>query len=225
MSILFLIGMISLTQLINSEADAIVTMPRCAIIFVSDHNGFDENELVKADQFHSYLLDKGYESDEIKYLTQSSKIGCDGAPNTSNIRSAFEWLINTSASSSQPVIYIQDHEKYILGNVTFQFSDGNINADTIDGWLDQTDYQELTMILNGNRSALAGPDLSGLDRDVICSMRSTQSFEQDLFNITRSLKDSSADFNFDGEVSYIEAYWKEKLNLLFNIQAPQLYSG
>ena len=224
-SILFLIGMISLTQLINSEADAVVTMPRCAIIVVSNLTGYNDIELEKADQFYQYLKDEGYTDDDIVYLTEVSSSGYDGDPNITNIQESFSWLQNTSSSSSQPAIYISDHVKWTCGNITFQFIGGNVSAITIDSWLDRTEYQELTLILNGNRSALAGTNLSGQDRDIICSMRSTQTFEEDLFNITRSLKDNSADLNFDGEVSYIEAYWKEKLNLLFYIQDPQLYGG
>jgi len=91
-------------------------------------------------------------------------------------------------------------------------------------WFDETEYQELTVILNGNRSALAGSDLSGTDRDILCSMGSTQSFQTDQFNITRSLEDPTADSNSDGEVSYMEAFLKEDQNLQFDTQDPESFS-
>jgi len=48
------------------------------------------------------------------------------------------------------------------------------------------------MILNGNRSALAGPDLKDSSREIFCSMDSNQSFDHDLFNITRGLEDPTS---------------------------------
>jgi hypothetical protein len=54
-------------------------------------------------------------------------------------------------------------------------------------------------------------------------MRYNQSFDEDLFNITRGLNDPSADLNFDGEVSYHEAFMKECYNLRFEDQDPMMY--
>ncbi len=165
-----LLGAILLSVMIAESSDGITTMPRCAIIIVSDLEGFDQEELEKADQFYQYLLDQDYTDEDIYFLTEDGRTGFEDDPSTSNIEAAFSWLENTSQPSSQPVIYIQDHEKLISGIVNFQFSDGNVSANTIDGWLDSTQYQDLTMILNGNRSALAGPVLSSSSRDIFCSM-------------------------------------------------------
>ncbi len=222
-SIITIVSVILVSLFLNIKADGEVTLPRCAIIIVSDYEGFNNHEVEKADQFYNWLIDQGYENDDVQYLTRSTVDNCDGSPNVTNIQSSFDWLVNTSSSPSQPVIYLIDHEKKILGNITFQFSDGNISATTIDGWFDEIEYQHMTVILHGNRSALAGNDLSGSDRDIICSMGSTQSFQTDLFNITSSLEDPLADLNFDGEVSYVEAYWIEKMNLLLTGQSPQLF--
>jgi len=222
---MILLGAILLTLLFVKDSDGITTMPRCAIIIVSDLDGFDPEELEKAYQFYQYLLDKEYTDEDIYFLTEDGRTGCDDDPTISNIEEAFSWLENTSESSSQPVIYISDHVIWTMGNATFQFSDGNLSANTIDGWLNSTQYQDLTMILNGNRSALAGPDLKDSSREIFCSMRSTQSFDDDLFNITRGLKDPSADTNFDGEVSYHEAFQKEYDNLAFENQDPISYFG
>jgi hypothetical protein len=80
------------------------------------------------------------------------------------------------------------------------------------------------MILNGNRSALAGPVLSSSSRDIFCSMRYDQEFDQDLFNITRGLYDPTADTDYDGEVSYHEAFMKECYNLRNEDQDPQMWT-
>jgi len=223
-SIILVTSIALVSLLISTEAEAVTTLPRCAIIIVSDLNGFNQNEIEKADEFYQYLLDQDYSDDDIRYLTDDPLNGYDADPTISNINSAFSWLKNTSSSSSQPVIYISDHVKWVLGNSTFQFSDGNITANSIDDWFDETEYQELTVILNGNRSALAGSDLSGTDRDILCSMGSTQSFQTDQFNITRSLEDPTADSNSDGEVSYMEAFLKEDQNLQFDTQDPESFS-
>lgn len=222
-SIIILPGALILTSLVTDEAEGVSTEPRCAIIIVSDLDGFNAEELEKADQFYQYLLDQDYSDEDIVFLTEDGRTGCDDDPTVSNIENAFFWLENTSQPSSQPVIYVCDHEKLISGIVNFRFADGNISANTIDGWLDSTRYQDLTLILNGNRSALAGPVLSSSARDIFCSMRSYQSFDQDLFNITRGLTDPSADLNFDGEVSYYEAFRKEELLLTGTGQDPVLY--
>ena len=200
-TIMLLTSAIILSLFISQNGEGISSMPRCAIIIVSDLNGFDDVELEKCDQFYLYLKDEGYTDDDIYFLTEGSRSACDGDPNITNIQSAFSWLQNTSCQSSQPAIYIYDHEKLICGNISFRFSDGNISASTIDGWLDSTEYQNLTMILNGNRSALAGPDLKDSSREIFCSMRSTQSFDEDLFNITRGLNDPTSDIDDDGDVS------------------------
>ncbi|RLF57677.1 MAG: hypothetical protein DRN37_06095 [Thermoplasmata archaeon] len=221
---MILLGAILLTLLFVKDSDGITTMPRCAIIIVSDLDGFDPEELEKAYQFYQYLLDKEYTEDDIYFLTEDSRTGCDDDPTISNIEEAFSWLENTSESSSQPVIYISDHVIWTMGNATFQFSDGNLSANTIDGWLDSTEYQNLTMILNGNRSALAGPDLKDSSREIFCSMRSTQSFDEDLFNITRGLNDPTSDIDDDGDVSYHEAYLKECYNLRNEDQSPISYT-
>ncbi len=220
-----LLGAILLSVMIAESSDGITTMPRCAIIIVSDLDGFDQVELEKADQFYQYLLEQDYTDEDIYFLTEGERTGCDDDPTVSNIEAAFSWLENTSQPSSQPVIYVCDHEKLISGIVNFQFSDGNVSANTIDGWLDSTQYQDLTMILNGNRSALAGPVLSTSSRDIFCSMRSTQSFDEDLFNITRGLNDPTADTDYDGEISYHEAFMKECYTLRFEDQVPISYTG
>ena len=224
-NIILLTTAVILSLFISRNGEGITSMPRCAIIIVSDLDGFDDSELEKADQFYQYLINKGYNDGDIYFLTDGARNGYDDNPSVSNIQEAFSWLENTSESSSQPIIYIHDHEKLILGNVTFQFSDGNISADTINSWISSTEYSDLTMILNGNRSALAGSDLQDPSRDIICSMRSNQTFSQDIFNITRGLTDPTADYDKDGEVSYTEAYLRECYNLRFDDQDPQIYSG
>ncbi len=168
--------------------------------------------------------ERGIDINSLCVITEDSRTGCDDDPTISNIEEAFSWLENTSESSSQPVIYISDHVIWTMGNATFQFSDGNLSANTIDGWLNSTQYQDLTMILNGNRSALAGPDLKDSSREIFCSMRSTQSFDEDLFNITRGLNDPTSDIDDDGDVSYHEAYLKECYNLRNEDQSPISYT-
>ena len=223
--ILLLLGLLSVPLFVTRDSEGTTTLPRCAIIIVSDLDGFDPEELEKAYQFYQYLLDKEYTDEDIYFLTEGSRYGSDGAPTISNIESAFSWLQNTSESSSQPVVYISDHVIWALGNVTFRFSDGNITTSAINSWLNSTIYQELTMILTGNRSGLACEEISSNNREVISSMRWDQTFHPDPFNITRGLRDSSADINRDGEVSYYEAFLKERYTLRFSDQDPQYLSG
>jgi hypothetical protein len=215
--------MILLSLLYFGNGRAISPIPRCAIIIVSDLDGFDDTELEKADQFYQYLKDEDHTDDDIYFLTEEDRSGYDGNPNVENFEKAFSWLKNTSGPSSQPVIYVYDHVIWGYGNVTFQLSDGNITTNTINEWLSSTLFQDITMILGGKRSGMAGPDLSTCSRDIICSMGSDQIFSPDQFNITRSLEDPSADTNQDCKITYVEAYWKEVDNLQGTGQDPFHY--
>ena len=219
-----LLCIVTVSLFFFSNGEATTTLSRCAVIVVSDHDGFEEDELVKADQFYEYLKDEGYSDDDIFFLTEENRSGYDDDPNVDNFRDAFHWLRNKSVSTSKPVIYVYDHVLWSCGNVRFQFSDGNVTTDMINEWLDSIFYQDLTMVIGGERSGLAGPELDGDFRDIICSMRSDQFFNPDLFNITRSLEDISADTDQDGKVSYVEAYWKEVENLQGEDQDPILFT-
>jgi hypothetical protein len=107
--------------------------------------------------------------------------------------------------------------------VKFNFNNGQISASTIDGWLDDVTCSEMTVILNGEKSALAGPALDTTSRDVICSMKSDQTYCPDNFDIASSLDDPNADANNDGTITYIEAYENEKDLLVSSGQVPVLY--
>ncbi|MDG6226263.1 MAG: hypothetical protein QCI82_12265, partial [Candidatus Thermoplasmatota archaeon] len=123
------------------------------------------------------------------------------------------------------VIYISDHAQGIMNDIFLIFDDGNISTTQIDSWLDLIECSSVTVILNGERSGLAGPDLTGPSRDIICSMGSNQTMNPDQFNITRSLEDPTADTNNDGKVSFVEAYWKEVDNLSGTGQDSVLFEG
>jgi hypothetical protein len=55
-------------------------------------------------------------------------------------------------------------------------------------------------------------------------MRGDQVTFPDNFNITRSLKDLSADSDNDGVVSFVEAFWKEVFILGGTGQDPVLFN-
>ncbi|MFO8050408.1 MAG: hypothetical protein R6V01_01760, partial [Thermoplasmatota archaeon] len=99
-----------------------------------------------------------------------------------------------------------------------------ISADTMDSWMDQIQCSSITVILNGERSGMAGPDLQDPERDIICSMGANEEYDPDLFNITRSLEDPTADTNNDGVVDFIEAFWKEVELLEATGQVPAIYT-
>ncbi len=160
----------------------------------------------------------------LRSLVSKKTEGSDGTANISNINQAFEDLIAFEDPLDEVIIYISDHEQGVLGNSSFVFIDDSITADTISFWMDSIDYTEATMILNGNKSGLAGPELKDPDRVVISSMDWDQAYDPDLFNITRSLKDLSADSNNDGVVSFIEAFWKEVILLNGTGQDPVLFN-
>jgi hypothetical protein len=215
-----LLGFLLLTQFVNGEGS---TVERKCLIIVSGHGGYSQHELGKASSFRDHLLEDISE-DDIKYLTDPDDPDSDGPANVSNIENAFDWLKDECDSNTEVLVYIFDHIVIINSEETFLFDDGNITASAIDSWLDDVSYSKTTIILNGERSGLGGPDLTGSYRDVICSMRSYQTNDPDLFNITRSLKDPSADLDSDGVVSFVEAFWNEVILLRGTGQDPVLFN-
>ncbi len=216
----FIIGFILLTQFVNGEGSGI---DRKCLIIVSGHDGYSQYELGKASSFREHLLED-ISDDNIIYLTDPNDPDSDGPANVTNIENAFNWLKDESGSNTEVLVYIFDHIVIINNEVTFQFDHGNITTSEIDSWLGEVSYSKMTIILNGERSGLGGPDLTGPSRDVMCSMRSYQTYDPDLFNITRSLKDLSADLNYDGVVSFVEAFWNEVIFLRGTGQDPVLFN-
>ena len=193
-----------------------------ALIIVSTlfQDDVEENKTIS---YHDHLTDQGYSADRIEFLAFNDTQLADRISTIDNIESAFGNIINDSNMNKQVAIYIADHEQGIRHNSSFTFIDGNITANQIDIWLDGMRSSDLTVIMTGNRSGLAGYEIQDDDRSVISSMMRNQTVIPDHFNITRSLEDSSADTNQDGRVSYIEAYWKEVENLQEYDQDPCIW--
>jgi hypothetical protein len=208
----------------SKDAQAETIPEHLCLIIVSGSGGYSSYETGKALSFYDHLIDASiYTEEEIVFLANLSVPNVDGFPTVSNIEEAFDWLEESSFPDTEIVIYIFDHEQWIDNETFFRFDDGNISSSTIDALIDQIICDKLTMILNGERSALAGPDLVGSNRDIICSMGANQANFPDSFNITRSLEDPEADLNQDNIVDYIEAYWKEVEWLQGSGQDPVLY--
>ena len=193
-----------------------------ALVIVSTY-GLNQDEFAKANSFHQYLLDDGYHGDDIIHLGQGSCDLSEDISNVSNVESGFDRLRSDPDPHKEIVIYISDHVPPLSGDQVFRFVDGNISMSLIDSWIDDISCVFSTVIVGGNYSGVVGPELSDPGRDVICSMGASQLFSPDLFNITRSLEDYSADTNQDGRVSYIEAYWKEVENLQEYDQDPCIW--
>jgi hypothetical protein len=196
---------------------------RLALIIVSGRSGYSQPELEKASLFRAYLSDQDHEDEQVRYLTSPNEPGSDGEPTTENVASAFEWLRNRSGGHTEVTIYISDHAQIIEGGPMFQFNDGNISMDTIDGWLDQVEHCGMRIVINGPMSGLGGLGLSGHSRAIYCSMRSSQNCVPDLFNITRGLNDPAADMDEDGAVSFDEAFDMEKELLKGSGQDPVMF--
>ncbi|MBN1389343.1 MAG: hypothetical protein JXA22_01740 [Candidatus Thermoplasmatota archaeon] len=196
---------------------------RGALIIVSDFNGTDEYELCKAVAFYEYLESIGYDSDEIIFLS-SENVSCrDDVVTIENILEAFEWLIDGSKQKTRVNIYITDNSHMIQTESFYQFTDGQVACSQIIDWIDQIRYDSLNYITLGNHSGLFGPQLMGSDRVIMSSMREMEESPMDHFNITRSLEDMQADTNQDGVVSFVEAFYNEKLLLLGSGQDPQMW--
>ncbi|MCK5773550.1 MAG: hypothetical protein KAH57_07150 [Thermoplasmata archaeon] len=206
----------------SGDVQAVQPVDNMAIIIVSENA--EASELGKAASFYGHLLNGGYCSDNVLFLTPSSVPGSDGTSNLSNIEDGFGSLVEDNETDKDVVIYISDHCGGCIDGAIFEFSNGTLNVSTIDGWIDDMTFDDLTFIIGGDRSGLAGPELEGDDRVIISSMGSDEMSTPDRFNITRGLESAWADFNNDGHISYIEAFISEKIRLLLEPQTPRLWA-
>ncbi len=208
--------------LISNTVTAEITSESVCLIIVSGNGGYSTSELEKASSFFDYV-NETLDRDDIRYLTTILDSESQGSANITNIQDSFQWLENNCQSSDEVIIYISDHAKRVFNETYFTFNDGDISTSTIDSWIDEIDCVHTTVIINGEKSGLAGIDLQESSRDIICSMEYDQEYDPDLFNITRSLEDPASDTNNDEIVDFIEAFWRENYLLTGTGQDPVLY--
>jgi len=216
------LGLVLILFIIIDNVEASNPPETICLIIVSGNGGYSQTELSKASSFYDHMLEE-LDSEDIRYLTDQLDPSSEGPANYSNIEAAFEWLEMSSSPEVEVIIYISDHEKRVYDEIFFTFDDCDISITTMDQWFDLVSCSGMTLILNGERSGLAGPELIVPDRDIFCSMEEDQEFDPDLFNITRGLKDPTADLNNDNNVSYMEAFLKEVINLQYTGQNPVYY--
>jgi len=191
-----------------------------ALVIVSGHGGYTSHELGKASSMRQYLLDKGCPPDDILYLTQPSDPDSDGPATIKNVEEAFEWMIEEATEGDEVLVYISDHEQDMAGEICFLFDDGSIPAGRIGGHLGSIGTGDKTTILNGKRSSLAGPQLSGTGGPILCSMGPYQTFDPDLFDITVSLREVPE--HLSGMEAYLAAFDLEVGRLQGTGQDPVL---
>lgn len=212
------VSLVVLLNVISEKCEAVPITNDYALIAISSINETHQTEYEKSVAFYEYLIDEGYSSNNIHYYGPSSITYTDGVANTSNIEDGFEALINSTTNTSDVTIYISDHIQHI-SQIEFYFNDGIINQTLMDSWLDSMSYSELTFIMNGNRSGLV-KEFRQAGRTIISSMSEIDETCPDYFNITRSLENDLADRDWDGDVSYEEAFYFERYILWIN-QRPQ----
>lgn len=206
---LFTIGLLVLTLFLSFSAKG-ASDDYKALIVVSSYNGTDEYEFEKAVAFYHYLRNNGYSNENIIFLTDEDFINKNGDASTYEIELAFKELASESKQKTEVCVYISDNSHATDGASYYEFDDGNISCRSIVDWIDDMKFDNLNYITLGNHSGLFGPLLSGEDRVIMSSMREYEETFTDYFNITRSLENPSADTNFDGEVSFTEAFYREK---------------
>ena len=194
---------------------------KMAIVFISDYDGVDQNELDKGCDFYDHLINDGKGHCEVIFLAPEGTTRSDGLPTKSNLMGAFDLVANDPNSDKDVVIWISDHHGAHVESTYLQLTDGKLYSSDMDDYMDDMVYQDLTFILNGAKSGLLGPDLYEEGRTIMSSMKSDQTNDPDEFDIARSLVDPSADTDEDGEVSYKEAFTMEKS--LLNNQDPQIW--
>ena len=217
-ALILMISLVIFLNIISDKSNATPTVEKFALIAVSSVNQTHETEYDKSIAFYEYLIDEGYTQENIYYYGPDSITYTDDESTVSNIEEGFESIINASTIDDDVVIYISDHIQHI-SVVQFYFNDGVIDGTQMGSWLDSISCSDLTFIMNGNRSGLV-QDFREPGRTIMSSMSSIDEFSPDYFNITRSLENNLADANWDGVVSFTEAFYYERY-LLFINQYPQ----
>ena len=213
------------TILLLNGSSGIPTESRMAIIIVSSWNGENHFEIDKAIFFTEYLINEGFQEDDIDLISTGSSEYIDSIDLLSNINSSFSDLIFESTLNTEVVIYISDNGHAENEYPSLWFRDGNISGIQFDQWFDQIVCSELTFIIGGNRSGIIGPNVTDPERTVMSSMNEDQVSFPDLFNITRSLEDPESDTNEDGVVDFLEGFYHER-DLVINYgQTPCLWTG
>ncbi len=208
-----------------NDSSGTPTQSKRAIIIVSSSNGENQYEIDKAICFLEYLLDDGYDEDDIDLISVGDSEYIDSIDSLSNINASFSDLIYESDEDTEVVIYISDNGHAEYGCPSLWFRDGNISGIQFDSWFDEITCSEFTFIIGGNRSGIIGPDVADPSRTVMSSMRGDQVAFPDLFNITRSLEDETSDTDEDGVVDFIEAFYHERDLLIGYSQTPCLWTG
>ncbi len=219
--VLISVGFIGLLFVDHSDGTSIEK--KKAVIIVSSCYGENRYEIDKAMSFMDYLIDEGFDEDDIDLMSAGDSDRIDSPDLLCHINSSFSGLISGSDEDTDVVIYISDNGHAENGIPSLRFRDGNITGIQFDSWFDEITCSEFTFIIGGNRSGIIGPDVSDISRTVMSSMGENQVSSQDLFNITRSLEDPSADLNNDGVVSFLEAFRNEELLLTGTGQDPVLF--
>lgn len=194
-----------------------------ALIIISDFSGGSKNEMEKGIDFYDHLTSEGYEHDDIIFLAPWGVDNRDGSPTTCKIDDAFQYLIDDTSVDKDIVIWISDHSGADTNGTYFQFTDGSITADEVDDWMNDIDCDEMTVIIGGTCSGLAGPELAKSGRTIISSMGHDQFCSPDLFDIARGLTTATADTNGDGIISYREAYVSEVSLINWSGQKPGIW--
>jgi hypothetical protein len=190
------------------------------LIIVSDLDP-NEFEVEKGYALKQYLIESGADPDHVIFLAPDGTSGSEGEPTLNSIELGFEFLASQGDEGDLVTIYISDHLPPLVQNEThFRFVDGNIALTTVDNWLDDITCDEMMVYVGGNRSGSAGNFLGSEGREVICSMGSGYTTDNDEFDLVRGFEDPNADLDDDNEVSFYEAYLSESSRQEVYSQGP-----
>ncbi|MGA1821925.1 MAG: hypothetical protein ACMUIG_05305 [Thermoplasmatota archaeon] len=194
-----------------------------ALIVVSDYAGGCHSETQKGIDFYDHLIQKGYGHGDIVLLAPTGVPNRDNSPTKTNIVSALQDIADDTDDEKEVVIWISDHIGAETNSTFFRFTDGNLATSDMDDELDEIECGDMTVIIGGSYSGLAGPDLYETGRTIITSMDDDQDYTPDLFDIARGLRTPSADSNDNGIISFREAYASEVSQISWSGQYPMIW--
>ncbi len=194
---------------IADEASATDLDPGWAIIVGLNDGSVDHTQ--EAMNLRSYLLERGWDDEQIIFLCPGDMPYIDGYPTKRNFKRAINHVARVSTSDDLVFIAVLDHGvdgedgKYYLRfgeDLDRYMSDRRFGRrlDRIEN------YRTMVVDIAGSYSGAFIDNAEGNNRIVVADCSPTETYLESEYSFYEALTDMTADTDYDGQVSVEEAY-------------------
>lgn len=172
-----------------------------AVIVATGNDG----QVPEALALHDWLIAHGWQDSHVRFLAAHTL--ADGPATMANIHSAISSVAAVSKPSSMIFISVLDEQQWSDGQVYFHAEDGLVSSVQLGGWVNEIQtYAKMGIEVSGRYTAAFIPNLLGLNRVVVTSHASTESYTPNNYRLSVAFQSSCADTNKDGYISLQEAH-------------------